>query len=294
MGIPKYQFDRILTVSIGAQGGAGLLIKDVRISAQITKTSTGEPNSATISIYNLSETTRNKLNKLDALVYVEAGYIDASNKDIVFAGTVISVTHTYPRPDVVTVIKAGDGCAFLRKSTFTKSYTAGTSAKKVLEDSVASLNLPDNIKALSGEIIDKALQSGFAAMADSKSTIDKMTRILGLTWSIQNNQFKVVSLRAGDKTRTVRLTPETGLIGSPEKTTDITLDTSNESDVDGKQKKYSGWKIKCLLMPKAEPGGILELSSRDVPKATYKIISVDHQADNFEGDFITEMTVMLL
>ena len=67
------QFDRTAQVTIGAPGEVGLRVSGLRISFSVVKDDTKESNESTIEIFNLSKSSRRKIDKIDELVFLEAG-----------------------------------------------------------------------------------------------------------------------------------------------------------------------------------------------------------------------------
>ena len=305
---PSFLFKRLVSVRVGKAGGAGVNVTGLRIVANIKKTSTPESNTCELSLYNLSENTRNRFMVMNDFVYVEAGHAMAQNKDIVFAGTITSVYTKYERPDIITVIEANDGGYFLRKAKTSRSYAPKVDGTQVIKDLQKDLGLPEQ-KTVVGipTELNATLEKGFAFLGKTSSAMDKVTKILGVEWSIQNNELKIVPIGQGDKSRTVRLSPETGLLKSPVRVTDLKMGNESEDDTDtensigvtGKKKvtakKYKGWEFESLLVPKAEPGGIISVDSREIPKnSAFKIVSVTHTIDTHGQEFMSNIRAIAL
>jgi len=81
----------------------------------------------------------------------------------------------------------------------------------------------------------------------------------------------------------VLLTPDTGLIGSPERSDDIEETQSGE-------RKRLGWRVKSLLNPQIRPGDRLQIKSAEVD-GVFRAENVNHFGDTEGGDWYTEAEV---
>jgi len=98
-----------------------------------------EAKTAIITIYNLSQQTREKIKK-DDIVELKAGY--KSDFGMVFYGKVVDVYAELKRADEATVIECTDSTAELSKETVVVSYPAGTDAAQVIRDLCKYCSIP--------------------------------------------------------------------------------------------------------------------------------------------------------
>jgi hypothetical protein len=272
-------------VLIGENESEAVLIDGFRMTFSIRKTDSADPNTCILNIYNLNVNTRNKLSQLDDFAFLRAGYTEADNVEVIFVGNITDITTLHESPEIITQITISDGEKVLNSKKVTISYNAGAQVEQVLTDVVKKLDLPVkvDIKSLG---INKIFNTGFSHTGTVKEALKKLTEYAGLDWSVQNNEIKFTIIGKTDGSRLVSLTPETGLIKVPEK--QKVKDNRRKTD-----KELDGWKVTSLLQPKAEPGGEIALSSSITgDNKVFKIIDVQHDADTFEGNFQTVLSVV--
>ena len=281
----KPLFGRTANVLIGENESEAVLIEDFRFTFSIRKTDSADPNTCVLNIYNLNVNTRNRLSQLDDFAFLRAGYIQADNVEIIFVGTITDITTLHEPPEIITQVTISDGEKAFNSKKVSVSYNAGVQVEQVLDDIVKKMELPVkvDVKKLG---INKIFNTGFSHTGTVKEAIKKLTEFAELDWSIQNNEIKFTPVGKTDGSRLVSLTPETGLIKTPEK--QKIKDNRRKSD-----KELDGWKVTSLLQPKAEPGGEIALSSSITgDNKVFKIIDVQHDADTYEGNFQTVLSVV--
>lgn len=303
------QFKRQATILISESNtwsGQAIQIQNLRVTFSIKKTSTTDFNSASIQVFNLSEETRQRINSIPVgnIIIVKAGYAE-NKQEIIFVGnTVLSSINVEP-PNAVTKIEALDGMEAMNQLKFSVSYAAGTFATKILKDILRRSSL--DIKHIDwNKIPDKQYKTGFAFQGDAKVLFNNVCNYLGVEWSIQNNQMKLIPIGGADTAKIVYLTPETGLIGSPEKLRDDAM-AAYQKDVGknvvkvvgmaGKKYKKSiggGYRIKCLLQPYIEPGSVVQVRSAEIPDIKFRAVEVEHTGDTHGNDWYTIINGMTL
>jgi hypothetical protein len=272
-------------------------VEGLRVTFDIKKDRKKQSNQAKVSIYNLAESTRNNIREISDEILVYAGYRDGAGLELLFRGDIASVSHSVTAPDTVTTIESGDGEKAVRSTVASKSYDVGASAIGVLEDMMKKLGLPvqgskggNRFKLperLRAKLKDIPFLQGFAFDGAAASGLDKVAARLGLEYSIQNGEVKLVEADGFDDSEIPLVTPDSGLIGSPERLTQLEDESQPQAE-----KKPPGWKIKSLLLPKAEPGGRLAIQSAAIPRATaFRIDRVQHQGDTHGKDFMTTVEV---
>jgi len=305
------QFHRQATVLI-AEGVATrtntyLQVQNLRVSFHVKKTSTTDFNTALIKIYNLNEQTREKINAADLenVVIIKAGYIEAK-QEIIFVGNTVLSTINIDRPNVITTIEAQDGKTAMNQLKFSVSYAAGSFAVKILKDILARTTL--DIKHIDWtKIPDKQYKNGFCFQGDAKVLLTNVCNYLGVEWSIQNNQAKLLSTGKADTAKIIYLTPETGLIGSPEKLKDDSMAlygsgykkdaTLKVVGMTGKKYRKSvggGYKIKCLLQPFIEPGSVVQVKSDAINDVQFRVVEIEHVGDTHGNDWYSLVNAMVI
>lgn len=271
------QFERRIEIFTGESGSeSGLGISDLRIVFNVKKTSKKTTNKATVKIYNLNNQSLSKIKKGNILI-IKAGYVSTNPEDkIVFAGKIMS---SAMKQNNELQIDCSDGEQINLKK-IALSYNSGTSCRRILNDIISQIPLANQRSVQVPNFEDVEFNNGFSFAGKIPDLIDKITDTIGLEWSVQNNEFKLVKPDGDDGTRAVFLSAETGLIGYPEKMDDTEYDST-------------GWKIQCLLQPLIEPNGIVQINSSRIENTTnFKVVSVEHTADNFSDKFVTNAEVI--
>lgn len=231
-----------------------------------------EPNISEITIYNLSESTRNKL-KRGEVITINAGYIE--DKGLILSGRINSISTTPLGADRATVIKVLDTYPFNSKKTLKRSYKGKIKADVIIRDltkalglKVAVLKLPKN----------KVYEKGFSVSGEIFKKIQDIANDCGASAYISRQQTYIRPITEGDNHRFI-LSPDTGLIGSPE---------YFENERKGKVMK--GYKAKSLLQHRMNTGAIIQLQSI-VTKSTVRVQKGKHICKG--SSFYTEVEALL-
>lgn len=294
-------FNRIASVKLGSISSTEFLgLGDLRITFKIDKNLETVSNIGEIDIYNLSEDTRNKLNKIFDTIVLEAGYQDGDGLKTIFTGDIISSVTKRSGPDLITTIRAGDGLRVLISSKFNKSYAPNVSAYSIIEDLVNTLGIPKKIsdkilKKFKAKVEDK-YANGFSFVGKATTALDTLMKKTGLEYSVQNGSFKLLELEETDTSPIVLLSEETGIIDRPEKTTVLKKqgDTVKTVSPDSEEKdlERNGWIIRSLLYPEIEPGSRvkIEYPILDI-NGEFRVEEITHRGDTYGTEFNSDITV---
>jgi hypothetical protein len=267
------QFDRIASVSIGPPGQQGFRVRDVRIVFQVDKTDLPDANRCRLEIWNLSDDTRNRIRETDDAVVVSAGYAQDTGEQVLFTGRVASVAHRYVSPDIVTRIESGDGITELRESRSAVSFSGpGASLPEIVR------KLADDFGLEIRDSIDVPRIRWTEGLSYAGPTRNAMTSVLdraGFEWSVQNGYLQIIRRGDANTKPAVVIRSDTGLLSSPARINQI------ETALEG-TKRNPGWAFRCLLNPRIEPGGLVQLNSRDVD-GLFRVNNVRHSGD-MHGD----------
>ena len=269
-------FNRLIELQIGIPGEIGIIIKDLRISFNVEKTDTESANKAEIQIYNLTDDTSNKIGKAGNFVIIKAGYIDEGINNLFFGNVTYSLSKKTGTEKILQ-IQAVDGVNNIQDINITVTYNAGTTIQKIFNDMVLLYGLPLTNTNL---ILPGQYVNGYVFTGKVKDALSQVLGRLNLSWTIQNNQLVVIESDKAIERTGLLISPNTGLIGSPE----ILIDTDTEPTEEPPVK----YKIKCLLFPQLFPGVEFKLQSEKV-NGTFKIETAKFTGDNYEGDFVCEL-----
>lgn len=245
------------------------------MSFNVFATSASDPNDGECTIYNLSETTRNRITE-GSKVEVYAGY--DGNYKLISMGDIEIVNSRKPGTDWATTIEWGDGSRAYIDVNFTRSYKEGVKVGDILDDLTSSLGLAVN--SVSRTMPD-VLNGGLSVNGKTKDILNKMTKDYGLEWSIQDEEVRVLKQGEPIDENAIVISQETGLLEFPQIT-------------------EKGVNFICQLNPDLRPRKIVNIKSigstkvlgtdplaklQDKANGLQLIESVRFSGDNFGGAF---------
>lgn len=186
------------------------------IAFEVTRKSNPWPNAAKFRIYNLNEQSRAELQALSAVsVRCEVGYDDFLQQ--IFFGALPRIDSLKTQTEWITELSGGDAQQALSESRIYRSFPKGTPLLNVLSALVDALKLgKGNFDQVGGILGAAKLTHGLTLAGTVAEEMTQFTRSNGLIWSIQDGNF---TLQEVDQpipgTEGPKITPETGLIGSP-------------------------------------------------------------------------------
>jgi len=278
----------------------GLEIRSpAKITANITKdVSSNAPDSAQVTIYNLSEETRTKVTKAKK-IEISAGYRE--KVEVVFLGDIQAVLSKKEQTEWTTQVFCGDGATAMKQAIINKTYTKPLKAKELIEDISRTSGLANDIEFMDGIEDTKGTLRGSVRNGKATREIDRICRARGWKWNLQNE--KLVVSQSG-KSRTDNgylISVETGMIGSPE-WLNVGQDTSKEPE-----KKLT---VEALCIPSIKPNDKVRVISGGISgrigsftynttranplDAFFCVESVTHNLDSREGSFSTSLDCLYL
>lgn len=287
---------RKVIVDIIPSIGSGLQIKDLRIQFKVEKTNESTPNTAEIRIYNLSESTRALFEAEKSKVRLSIGYLGlnpdgkrgfgldkSSNVQTVVIGDITRAAHKKKKVtkavgqndhitrskvegvDLVTTVEVADGDNRYRNSRLDKGYPPNVRLKDVFTDLATSMGLGTGVTI---GVPEKNYANGLSLSGLSRDHLNVLTRSNNLEWSIQDETLQIIPQGVGTSDAPILISPETGLVGSPTKTT-------------------NGVEFDSLIQPALRPGRRVQIESRLV-KGIFKLRKVTHEGDSQRGDFLSK------
>lgn len=188
-------------------------ITDLRVQFSVKKQSTKEPNTAEVTITNLSPDRRAALQTKGVKMVLECGYVDTGVKQI-FQGDVRTVAHVREGADWRTVLKSGDGERAFGFARVSESLGPKVAKSDVIKRLVSKLGLGAGNSAK--VTIPGSFEQGVVLTGPVSRELDKVLAGTGYTWSIQDEQVIILSDSQTSGQDVPDLTPDSGLIGSPE------------------------------------------------------------------------------
>lgn len=236
---------RKVRVTVSGKGGSASFIGDqspepgLAITFSTTLNIGSKQNSGSVTITNLSASTRNKLGEEYDTLTLEVGYEDGGYSTIM-KGDIRDVTHAKSSPDIDSTIEVGDGDKAVEKGTASKTFPTGTKPKDIVQYLQGQLPgvTKGEVKGLDNLPKTKRPVTVFGR---ASSNLDKLGREHQFYWSIQHGTSQVVKAdeHLGGN---ILISAETGLVGVAEPTD-------------------KGVKFKALLNPALLPGKTVDVRS---------------------------------
>jgi len=260
------------TLVVGADDGD--VNATLRVVAKITKTTQKAPNSCELTINNLAPHARAALQVKGLRVIVEAGYVGVGLQRA-FLGDSRSTDHKRDGADMVTLIRCGDGERAMRFARASQAFARGTTVRDVAAYCADQLGLGRGNLGTALPALDKTLGGGWTVHGAASSELQRILRSVGYSYSVQDGQLQVLAPGQSIEYSVPLISPETGLIGSP------------EMGSPEKEKKAPAIKFRSLLLPGARPGGQVHLRSERYD-GIFKERKVEHSFDSAGGDWYTD------
>lgn len=264
----EFQYRRKWDLLVAESGGDGLDLSGLRCVFEVTKKDTQTPNTAEFSIYNITPDTAARLKKSFTKIIVNGGY--ESNFGLLFSGNIKGFEYSKENTDTVLTISAGDGDKEYNYTVINKTLAAGATPDTIISEVSTAMGIGIGYKSV---LPSTALPRGKVFYGRPSEFMREQADNTGCTWSIQDGRILMLKRSELLPGTAVLLTPNTGLIGTPQKTEDGLTGT-------------------CLLNPKLRIGAALKIESGISPdiNGEYRIISFKQKGDTHGNDWYTEFT----
>ena len=271
-------FDRKYRLTVSPPGKPGFRIGDgspmpLRINFKAEMADAETPNTARISVWNLSPGNLAILKEKDCMAALYAGYAQG-NVTLISVGTVTYATTLMDAGDRETIIEVTDGRIPLRDAYVSLSYSGAISTGKIIEDAAAGMGVALTV---SPDAKFAELPNGFSFVGPARTAMDKACATTGLQWQIYNGVMQVKN-RGGTMSREVYvLSPETGLVGMPRQ-----FACGEEAAGMGGQR---GFEATCLLNGAMQVGDFVRLESK-FARGFFRVKRIEFAGDNMNGDWL--------
>ena len=284
------QFNRFCDVTVHDRA-----LKRLDVDFSITRSLETTANTAELLIYNLNEESRKHLSqqaidrpngivcKVDAghhedpfaasITAALAGIIPEESPQI-FLGELREVTSVREGADWITRISAGDGDA-IKNTRVSFSSGPGATIPTVIDKMTKGLKagITDAARALlRGEFkeVGKVLTESITVDGFVGDEMPRVLRSAGLEMSVQNGQIQILSIGKALGDVAVKLTPNTGLVGSPEVGAKGVL------------------ALRCLLTAKVFPGRKIKVESASIT-GVYRCHTVTYSGQTAGNDWYCDI-----
>lgn len=218
------RFGRLLTLTVGNNNQAIQIVYDERskqtpnIAVNIKKSNKPEPNTASISIDNLSENIRNRISSKEFnLVKVDVGWYGEELKTI-FVGSIDKSEHIRSAETATTTtnLECGDGSIQYSESYSKKTLQKGMTDNQIVQEIIK--DMPEITKGAMQFPKDRVLPRGKTLLGNSRDELTIIANRNGCDWSIQDGQLVFVPKdKVLPDSYGYLLSQETGMVGSPQK-----------------------------------------------------------------------------
>ena len=212
---------------------------------------------ATIKLYNLSDTTLQKL-KLNQDVSIDAGYRDIHG--VIFNGIVESISTSRDENDFITTIEATPNNRAYTNTIINRQFKAGIKASEVIKQIEKMCNFTMDIKELgkdtvypNGKVFSGRLSNVITILARDTGTISRFTNT-SIEFKLPNKVYSSV-LHLGGEQGLIRI--DNKMDKADIKKKEKNGSKKNKKDEINKQK----FDIECLLIPLIKIGQLLEIES---------------------------------
>jgi hypothetical protein len=266
-------FNRYIAVTVGTKKITGL-----RMTFKVVKSIKPEPNTAEITIYNLSADTRTALQTAKVPVQIEAGYVGQA--EVLFRGELRKPVSVGRGADWVTTFTSGDGDVAYRSARLDKSFAPGTPMVEAFKEGAKRLGvgLGDSLAKIAqarGREGTVDFPNGETFSGQLVRELDRIAKTAGVEWSIQDGVLQVTPLGQPTDEQSILLSAATGLVGSPE------------------AGEKGAIKATSLLQPGIRPGRLLQLDAVNL-RGAFRVESVEHTGDNFAQPWYSVATCRAL
>lgn len=234
---------------------------ELDVEFEVKCTDDNKSDLATIKLYNLSDTTLQKL-KLNQDVSIDAGYRDLHG--VIFNGIVESISTSRDENDFITTIEATPNNRAYANTIINRQFKAGIKASEVIKQIGTMCNFTMDIKELgkdtvypNGKVFSGRLSNVIPILARDTGTICRFTNTT-IEFKLPNKAYSSV-LHLGAEQGLIRIDKKMDKADIKEKK-GPQVENKNKSNVDKKISK-SKFDIECLLVPLIKIGQLLEIES---------------------------------
>lgn len=267
--------NRAATLTLTKPNGSTVIIRGLRIKFKIKKTIKEGPDSSTISVYNMNESTRAEFGKLPLHAQLDVGYLDEVAR--IFSGDI-----TYAASELdpgakswITTLSIGDGAVTYNNSLVTRSFGAGTDARTAVTEIARTMGLKVPTSLAEAKEFSRQFVSGLTLHGPSRLAMTKVMPA-GFGWSMQNGQLVILGKGQDLGNTAILIAKRTGMIEVP---------TMNAPKKPGDSPTL---KVKTRIYPGLLPGGLIKLESSRL-NGLFALSEVTHDGDTHDKTWVSEL-----
>lgn len=258
-------------------------ITGLRVTFNIEKTLSEEPNTCELQIFNLAETTRGELDKKPMNVRIDAGYDGVLER--LFQGDLRWGASKHVGVDWESKIQLGDGDRSYRYARVNRSFKAGVNIKTALGEVVKSMGLKMPKSAAEATDLIKQFASGTVVHGPSQVEMTRLLEPYGMSWSIQDGGLQILKGSDPKSQDALLVSQDTGMIGTPEFGPPMSKSGKDEKKLGSSKPILT---VLSLLYPGVTPGGLIQMDARKI-KGLFRVDRVVHSGDTHGPDWQTKI-----
>lgn len=261
-------FDKRVRVEVFTRDGQPRVFDQrLRIDFSVDRTKTsGEPASARITIYNLSDDSIGVIRARNAVIRLSAGFDEITG--LIFTGTITRVAVDETSVDGKTEVEAEDGYARFSSVRVNRSWEATTArevAQVLARDAGYILELPP-----ATDLPDIEYPDGYTASGLWRTEFNEVIRSLGGEWAADGTLLQVVRRGEALQRRAVLISEATGMVGTPKETGSRNI------------------LVRTALNPAVKLKQIIRVDTAG-RQIWAKVIKIKHQGTTWDGPFFTDI-----
>lgn len=211
-------FGRRYRITVSDENGDGIDVSQLHCTFNIVKTIQMQPNSSEIAIYNLSAKTENAIMMTGKRVTVEAGY-EGSQYGLIFDGDILQTIRERENGNTfkLTII-ALDSDRAVNFDIANYSIARGQTARDIVEHIANKAENPISLGSISDRLKGQALTRGKVMFGKTSDYIRQICKSYDLQGYMDDGTLNLIHLEDMPTDEIFELSPESGLIGTPEQT----------------------------------------------------------------------------
>lgn len=261
-------FRRVWRVQVGT-----LATEDLDVAFKVKRTLAATPGTCELTIYNLNADHRRELRpnaagRLRVFCQVDAGF--EGTRSMLFRGDTRRIEHKRDGTEWVTVITAGDGEHAIRRARVVAAFAPDTTVASVVRALAQTMGVGEgNLASVVGRF-GASSRAGTVLHGQAAQELTRICTAAGLEWSVQDGALQLLVRGQALQREAVVLSPETGLLGSPER---------------------CGWrkiKLSALLQPDLVPGRRVVVQS-STATGEYRIVEAEYAGETRGEDWNVDL-----
>ena len=270
-------FGRIIRVTLD-----DITIDGMDVRFRVNRSLSKDPNEAEIAIFNLSEKTRALFQRQKILTCkLEVGYVGKGYFTL-YSGDLRKCSNERQSADWVTTVETADGDEKLSQVRINEPQGLDQNVGNTLVNMMKKMGLGEgnvNRESILSYLIDNGIdiiREAYTTSGKLWDEVDRLAKAVNKEISIQNGTPQLLDTGTTLGPPNVYLTPETGLIESPQA---------------GKKGLTSA---KALIQQNIVPGRRVIIDSEHFTNAVFRVEKVTYTGSNFEQAWYADMDLLPL